>query len=168
MEDDERQVREREHVQLMVDEMWEDERALWAQRPVTSRITVSQGSILVLWKTGPDMRPITQDAFVVTEIKLDKKAGLQVWVESRRFMKLGYAIAHKPSMLAGDSEVFAWVPFFPRLAYTPHPGGRGWITRAEVCARTRSRADSPVVGDTYLTPVGEFRARFRDFAEVRF
>ena len=66
------------------------------------------------------------------------------------------------------AEGIAWVPFFPRLAYTPHPGGRGWITRAEVCARTRSRADSPVVGDTYLKPVGEFRARFRDFAEVRF
>lgn len=168
MDDIERKNKERECVQVMVEDLFVEEFALWQARPVTSRMTASKGSIFVLWKMSADMRPMIVDAFEVIDIDLTTMEGLRVWVESKRFARLGYAITHKPSQLAGDQEVFAWVPFIPNVNYMPHPGGKGWVLRAEICARTRSRSQDPVAGDTYLSPVGEFRARFRAFAEVRF
>lgn len=168
MEVDEKNRRERAFVDLMVQELWEEEKALWKARPVTQRVPVQLSSIFILWKLVEEGRPQIVDAFEVMDICVSKEDGLQVWVESKRFLRMGYTIGHKPSLLAGDQEVFVWTPFYSSLNYTPHPGGRGWLLRTEVCIRTRSNVRSPVPEHTYLSPVGEFRARFRDFAEVRF
>ena len=170
MEADEKREREQHYAQVMAEEsLCLEEFALWQERRSVQRTSASLGSIFVLWKLRADSRPDIVDAFEVTDIEMTAKHGISVRVESKRFSKLGYAIEHEPRLLAGDQEVFVWIPFFCNVARTPHPQGRNWLTRVEVCIRTKSHPrNEPTAGHTYLSPVGEFRSRFRDYAEVRF
>jgi len=170
MDADERKEKEQQYAQMLAEEsLCLEEFALWQERRSVQRTSVSGGSILVLWKLCADGRPDVVDAFVVTGIELQREGGLVVWIESKRFSRLGYNITHEPKLLAGDQEVFAWIPFFCSVNRSPHPQGRNWLTRVEICIRTKSHPrNEPTAGHTYLTPVGEFRSRFRDYAEVRF
>lgn len=164
MEPDRKQF-EKEMVEQAAHRMPLTDYAGWQLARVAHRVSIHEGSLLVLWCLRADHQPELLDVFRAEQIDADWTCGIEVLMVARN----GSAtwVSHDPMRLAGEN-VFVWIPFAPDIRYERHPKKDGYVLRASLAMRINSHPDSAVPGDCYLMPVGEFRGRFPQFATTRF
>ena len=162
MEPNKRRHQEIDLAEQAAERMSLEEYARWQRARVAHRVSVHVGCIMVAWHmTAARVPQVRRAALIVTDLQMDAGNGVCIVFNDT------WTVGHKPSHLDGLCP-FVWVPFFPDVRWEPHPQGEGMVLRVAMAMRFNSHPDHWTAGDTYLTPVGEFRGRFPQFAETKF
>jgi len=139
--------------------------AKWQRLRISHRISVHEGLVLVLWKAKADGSPEVMDSFELTGLHVDFTHGVELCLTSKE--EGSTLVAQRPTELHPD--VFVWCPYHNDVRWLPNTKvpGRS-VLRLSLAMKMRSHPTHWVAGDTYLTPVGEFRHKWPQFANTRF
>lgn len=141
--------------------------AEWVSAGYTCRIPCNYDKILVVWCETDDGPRVTGRLRFIN-LEADTRTGLGVCIES---IKSGGKpehlwVTHSPVRLFG-LPMFGHVPFIADVTYTPENRNPEKFTiRFPFVLKTKSNPYHPVVGDTYVSQLGEFRKRFAQFADL--
>lgn len=140
--------------------------AKWQRLRIAHRISVHEGCVLVLWKAKADGSPEVVDSCELRAVSADFTSGIALefrWGNTARPSWVG----QKPAQVHDD--VFVWCPYHNDVRWLPNPKAPGRsVLRLSLAMKMRSHPAHWVAGDTYLTPVGEFRHKWPQFSGTRF
>lgn len=140
--------------------------AKWQRLRIAHRISVHEGCVLVLWKAKADGSPLVIDSYEVVEASCSFAEGVELQLVNAGDQDPSF-IGQRPFELHPD--VFVWCPYHNDVRWLPNPKAPGRnVLRLSLAMKMRSHPAHWVAGDTYLTPVGEFRHKWPAFANTRF
>jgi hypothetical protein len=161
-----RQEEEREMVEAAAQTLPVEAYAAWQRLRVPHRISVHKGCVLVLWKACADGTPDVVSACEVVSADMSFERGVSLGLKWRGVFGT-QEISQVPSQLHPD--VFAWCPYHNDVRWLPHPQNpEQQVLRLSLVMKMRSHPSFWVAGDTYLTPVGEFRHKWPQYASMKF
>lgn len=140
----------------------------WTNSGFTFRVLCHYDKLFVIWKHA-DSGPEVLGRIRVINLDACTRDGLGVCLDTNITSKDDGAhwVSHNPSRLFG-LPVFAHVPFISEVSYTPE--GRTpekFVTRFPLVFKTCSNPNDPVIGDTYVTQLGEFRNTYPEFEDLK-
>lgn len=142
--------------------------AEWTACGFTTRVLCRYNKFFVVWQQVNNA-PKILGRFRVLNMELDIYQGLGLCIETTTRFKSEdmYWVSHTPSRLF-DLPVFAHVPYLVDLSYLPLPEApENPILRIPLVIKTASNPGYPVEGHIYVSQVGEFRATYPEFADLR-
>lgn len=140
----------------------------WMACGHTFRVLCHFGKIFAVWRQTED-GPEVMGKFRIANIGIDTKEGVGVSIATDvRGEDEDYLwISHTPTRLF-NLPIFAHVPYLCDISYTPGTHSQvGMVLRFPLVFKLASTPKSPVVGDIYVSQIGEFRATYPEFADLR-
>lgn len=140
----------------------------WTAAGFTARILCHYNKIFVVWKQV-DGGPKILGRFRVIGMDLDVSEGLGLSIETTVRSKAEDIqwVSHTPARLF-DLPVFAHIPYLVDLSYLPRAESAGTpVLRVPLVIRTAGNPDYPVEGGVYVSQIGEFRATYPEFSDLR-
>lgn len=140
----------------------------WEGMGFTARLLCHYDKILVVWKQGANgpqilgrLRIVNADASTFEGIGVCVEVSVGDGPDSMQW------ITHTPARLFG-LPIFMHVPFINEITYTPE--GRKpekMVLRFPLVVKTAGNPNSPKLGNTYVTQIGEFRTLYPEFADLK-
>ena len=140
----------------------------WLSSGFTFRVQCHYNKLFCVWK-HTEHGPEVLGRFRVVNADLDTYTGLGICIETDLANDVDGMIwiDHKPKRLFG-LDIFGHIPYFSEITYTPEPNrAENFVLRIPVVFKSKSNPNNPVVGDVYLTQVGEFRHTYPKFADMK-
>lgn len=140
----------------------------WTNAGFICRILCHYGKLLVIWHETDD-GPRVLGRIRITDLEATTREGVAVCIEtSVRGRAEDYLwIGHKPQRIFG-LPLFAHVPFICDIRHVPEErSADGYVTRFPLVFKSQSNPRRPVIGDTYITQLSEFRSTYPKFADLR-
>lgn len=136
----------------------------WQACRFVHRALCHHKKVFCVWEQGSD-GPIILDSLMVTDIHVSTHNGFSVSVKNHEGQRQW--VTHKPVRLF-DLPVFAHVPFMPDITFLPRVMEEEPMTlKFPLVYKTEGHPEYPVAGLLYLTQIGEFRATYPKFADLR-
>ena len=137
-----------------------DDAADWHEAGYTFRTHCNLNKIFVLWTPFVDS-PFIHTQVTVRDVHLSVRNGMSVRVADKEGQTQW--ITHTPSKLL-NRDVFCHVPYLLDVQYIPNKfRSEEMILRFPLVFKTASKPSLFIEGDTYITPVSEFRLTFPEF-----
>lgn len=136
----------------------------WRLLGFTYRALCHKNKVFCAWEHS-SKGPVVVDSLTVDEIEVDTATGFGVRI--RNAAKEYQWLEHAPHRVF-DLPVFAHVPFMPDVSYLPRKDAETHLLlKFPIVYKTQGNPDRPVEGLLYLTQIGEFRATYPQFADLR-
>jgi len=136
----------------------------WNLYKFTHRALCHHRKVFCVWEHSSN-GPIVLDSITVTGIHVDTNNGFSVSVKNGSGQRQW--VTHKPARIF-DLPVFAHIPFIPDVTFLPRTLDEEQMTlKFPLVYKTEGNPDRLVEGLLYVTQVGEFRATFAQFADLR-
>ena len=141
-----------------------EEFELWKNYGFTFRNLVHFNKVFAVWEHTSN-GPVVVDSLTVTGVYVDTFSGFSGSVRNSEGKT--HWIKHTPSRIL-DLPVFAHVPFIPEITYLPKPTHEAPLQlKFPLVFKTEKNPNYLEDGATFVTQVGEFRATYPQFAELR-
>lgn len=139
----------------------------WANSGYTFRVLCHYDKIFAVWRHTAS-GPVILGGIRVRNPELTTGDGLGLCLESEiGGTQSSLWIGHSPRRLFG-LPVFAHIPFMAEVSYIPEASRPDvHIVRVPVVFKTPSNPKTLVEQDIYVTQIGEFRAMFQQFENLK-
>lgn len=141
-----------------------EECAIWKSYGFTFRSHCHYNKVYAVWEHTAH-GPVIVDSLTVTGVYCDTSAGFSGSLRNSEGQT--HWVKHSPERVL-DLPVFAHVPFMPEITYLPKPTQDAPMQlKFPLVFKTQGNPNYLTEGFVYVTQIGEFRANYPQFGELR-